>query len=238
MARELFIWKKDNEKMLLTEVITIEPYQFKAGTKERGSAWTEIAERLAGCGLKVTQRSVREKFDKLMKDFLKKESEEKKQSGVDVEYGELDQSLQDIKERMAEFEELREGEEQKQKKDKAAAEEMRRQATEKLSETKKRKASLEVEDVDDKYASPSGKRKKTTSMVDVVKETIELKKWQQESDERIKKRELDLRASEMQQQQMFQQSLLQQQHQFQQQQQTLNMSMMSALNELLKVIKK
>ena len=104
--------------MLLTEVITIEPYQFKAGTKERGSAWTEIAERLAGCGLKVTQISVREKFDKLMKDFLKKESEEKKQSGVDVEYGELDQSLQDMKgqERIAEFEELREGEEQSRRK--------------------------------------------------------------------------------------------------------------------------
>lgn len=47
-------------------------------------------------------------------------------------------------------------------------------------------------------------------MADVVKETIELKKWQQELDERIKKRELDLRASEMEQQ-MFQQSLLQQQ---------------------------
>ena len=196
MSRELFIWKIEHEKMLLTEVITSEPYQFKTGTKERGSAWTEIAERLAGCGLKVTQRSVREKFDKLMKDFLKKESEEKKQSGVDVEYGELDQSLQDIKERMAEFEELREGAEQKQKKEKAAAEEMRRQATEKLSETKKRKASLEDPDVDDK--SPPGKRKKSTSVVDVVKETIELKKWQQERDERIKKRELDLRASEMQ----------------------------------------
>ena len=51
-----------------------------------------------------------------MRDFLKKESEEEKQSGVEVEYGELDQTLQDIKERMAEFEELREGEEQKQKK--------------------------------------------------------------------------------------------------------------------------
>lgn len=63
--------------MLLTEVIITEPYQLKAGTKERGSAWTEIAKRLAGCGLKMTQRSVREKFDKLMKDFLKKESEEK-----------------------------------------------------------------------------------------------------------------------------------------------------------------
>ena len=172
----------------------------------------------------------------MRKDFLKKESEEKKQSGVDVTYGELDQSLQDIKERMAEFDELREGEEQKQKKEKAAAEEMRRQATEKLSETKKRKASLEDPDVDDKI--PPGKRKKSASMVDVVKETIELKKWQQERDERIKKREMDLRASEMQQQQMFQQTLLQQQHQFQQQQQALNMSMMSALTELLKVIKK
>lgn len=75
-------------------------------------------------------------------------------------------------------------------------------------------------------------------MVGVVKETNKLKKLQQERDERIKKRELDLRALEMQQQQMFQQSLLQQQHKFQQKQQALNMSMMSALTELLKVIKK
>ena len=72
--------------MLLTEVITIEPYQFKAETKERGS------ERLAGCRLKMTKRSVRETFDKLMKDFLIKESDEKKQSGVDVENGKIDQS--------------------------------------------------------------------------------------------------------------------------------------------------
>ena len=75
-------------------------------------------------------------------------------------------------------------------------------------------------------------------MVDVVQQTIELKKWQQEHDEEIKKRELDLRAAEMQQQEMFQQTLLEQQHQFQQQQQALNMSMISAISELLKVIKK
>lgn len=78
MSRELFIWKIEHEKMPLTEVITSEPYQFKAGTKERGSAWTEIAERLAGCGLKGTQRSERKRIDKLMRDFPKKESEEKK----------------------------------------------------------------------------------------------------------------------------------------------------------------
>lgn len=50
--------------MLLTEVITTEPYQFKAGTKERGSAWTEIAERLAGCGLKVTQSTRNTQYEK------------------------------------------------------------------------------------------------------------------------------------------------------------------------------
>ena len=48
--------------MLFTEVIAIEPYQFKAWTKERGSAWTEIAERLVGCRFKMTKRSVREKL--------------------------------------------------------------------------------------------------------------------------------------------------------------------------------
>ena len=53
--------------MLLTEVITSEPYQFKAGKKERGSTWTEIAERLAGWGLKVTQRSVQENLKRKAK---------------------------------------------------------------------------------------------------------------------------------------------------------------------------
>ena len=115
------------------------------------------------------------KISQIDEGFPKKEERRDKQSGVDVEYGELDHSIQDIKERVAEFEELKEGEDQKQKKEKAAMEKMRRQATEKLSETKKRKATLEDPDTDDKI-SP-GKKEKSTSMVDVVQQTIELKKW-------------------------------------------------------------
>ena len=80
------------------------------------------------------------KISQIDEGFPKKEERRDKQSGVDVEYGELDHSIQDIKERVAEIEELKEGEEQNQKKEKAAMEKMRRQATEKLSETKKRKA--------------------------------------------------------------------------------------------------
>lgn len=69
-----------------------------------------------------------------MRDFQKKDSEERKQSGVEVEYGEVDQCYR-ISEK----------------------EEMRRQATEKLSETKKRKAS--EEDPDDDKISPAKKEK-------------------------------------------------------------------------------
>ena len=115
-----------------------------------------------------------------MTDYLKKDSKEKKESWVEVEFRELDQALEDIKERMAEFEEQRKGEEQKENKDKAAVEEMRRQATEKLSETKKREAPANLEDQDLDEKSPPGKKKKSTSVVDVVQETIELEKWQQE----------------------------------------------------------
>ena len=68
--REMFLWKEVHEKSLITEVLTVESHQFKHGTKERGAAWTAIAERLykMNMGFKVSQRSVREKFEKMMKD--------------------------------------------------------------------------------------------------------------------------------------------------------------------------
>jgi hypothetical protein len=104
--REVFTFKTTHDEVLLTEVATIEPYKFKAGTKERGNSWREISERLnmnTRLGFKTTQRSVRNRFEKLMEDFERKEKE--KASGVDVEYTQIDQALQDIKERIAEVQE-------------------------------------------------------------------------------------------------------------------------------------
>ena len=68
-TRELFIWKRLHEEYLVQEVLSIEPYQYKTGTKEEGAAWTLIADNLVARGLKVTQRSVREKFEKMLKEF-------------------------------------------------------------------------------------------------------------------------------------------------------------------------
>jgi len=176
---KLFIWKLNHEKLLLREILAVEPYRFKVGTKEKGASWTKIAESLENAGLKVNQRSVREKFHKMVKDFDKKEITEKRASGVDVEFGELEQCLTDIKERMEEVMSTRQEEDNKQKKERASAEEMRKQAAESLSQTKKRKSSSNVdsdEELDE--SSPTGKRKRksSSSYIDVMKESIELKK--------------------------------------------------------------
>lgn len=66
-----------------------EPYTFNPGTKERGTAWSHIADTLNTQGMKVTQRSVREKFDKLYQEFKEREKNEIMASGVEVEYDAL-----------------------------------------------------------------------------------------------------------------------------------------------------
>ena len=54
-------------------------------------------------GMKVTQRSVRERFDKLYSDFKEREREEKRASGIDVEYDDNHKSLTEIHERVLEL---------------------------------------------------------------------------------------------------------------------------------------
>jgi hypothetical protein len=79
--------------------------------KERGSAWREVSDNinaLKELGFKTTHRFVREKFEKMLKDYKKKENEEKRASGVDVEYSEIDKALEDINGRIAEVVEAQE----------------------------------------------------------------------------------------------------------------------------------
>ena len=101
--RELFIWKRKHEAMLLREVLVEEPYKYRPGSKERGISWTKIAEHLQESGMKVTQRSAREKFDKLYQDFKKRENEESRASGVDVEYDEIYQALTNIHDQIVDW---------------------------------------------------------------------------------------------------------------------------------------
>ena len=114
----MFVWKEVHEKALITEVLTVEPHQFKHETKKRGAAWTAIAERLNEMNMKfkVNQRSVRDKFEKMMKDYGRKEREERRASGVSVQYTGIHRSLEDIKCRIVKLNEVQQVESQRKKK--------------------------------------------------------------------------------------------------------------------------
>lgn len=242
--RELFLWKESHEKLLVNEILQEEPYKFKMGSKERGSCWTNIAERLTQAGLKVNQRSVREKFNKMIKEFKKKEQEELKASGVEVEYGELDQGLNEICELMTEAEEERENQTKKQKKEQKCAEEMRKKATETLSQTKKRKSSgastgsdqdPDPESEDDANLVTAKKKKRgNASISEIMIQSLEVKKKEKEQDQEMRARELEFRAVEQENQRSFQERMMLQQSSFMQQQQAMNMNMINAMNEMMK----
>lgn len=163
--------------------------------------------------MKVTQRSARERFDKLYQDFKKREKEESRASGVDVEYDEIYQALTNIHDQIVDWQEEQQGKEESEK---ATAEEMRKRATEKLSETKRRNS---TDDEENPGGTTPKKRKSHTSVTELLERSIERKACEQAEQQLNKKRELDLRAEELRQQQQFQAMLLQQQQQFQQQQQ-------------------
>ena len=100
--QKVFRWKRHHNILLLKEVLSLEPYRFNKGSKERGEIWNQIASNLNGIpdsGLNTTQRGVRTQYDKLIEDFVKKEREEKKATGIDADYDELDQLLNDTYER-------------------------------------------------------------------------------------------------------------------------------------------
>lgn len=67
-------------------MFTSEPFLYKAGSKEAGQKWTEVAAKLNCYGLfrdmPRDQRSVREQFKKLLGDYRKKKNSEEKASGI------------------------------------------------------------------------------------------------------------------------------------------------------------
>ena len=207
-----------------------EPFKHNNGSKEKGASWSKIADALTQHGMKVTQRSVRERFDKLYSDFKEREREEKQASGIDVEYDDNHKALTEIHERVLKLEEERQD---KETQEKATAAEMRKRATERLS-VKKRRSKDDARGEEE--VSPK-RRMSQTSMVDMMKEGMTMKQKYQEERGQIRSRELDLRAAELQQQQQFQSMLIQQQQQFQQQQQAMTMAMFNTLNELFKNMK-
>ena len=169
-------------------------------------------------GFKISQRAVRERFDELMREFKSKEANEKRASGITTKYDEIDQALLDIKERMEDAEQTMNCIKEKEQREHVAAEEMRKRATERLKETKRR---AENKETDDGQGSQN-KRAKRNDMVNLMKETLDRKKTDQDKERQTREKEIQTQQQMLLQQEQFQQQLLQNNQQLQQQQQAVN----------------
>jgi len=114
--------------------------------------------------------------------------QEERASGIDCEETELDQALEEILEKERVAEDLKDLSYGKKKAEKAAAEEHRKQACERLGETKQRNGS-KLTETDDSPPKPKKSRRSTSDAVEYLREKSEREsEW--------KNQELELRAKE------------------------------------------
>ena len=134
----------------------------------------ENLNKLAKPKFRVTVRSVRDRFTKMVERYKKLEKEEDNASGIaGAEFDEVYQGMVDIFERMDEAKQIwgyeNEAEKEKQATENSKAEYMRKKATESLSETRKRK------EKEGEGVKPRRKRK-TTEAFSLCQEGLKIKK--------------------------------------------------------------
>ena len=81
-----FRWNEAKNTLLLRELYSSEPFLYEGGSKEAEQKWTEVAEKL-NCyspfrDMPRDQRSVRELFNKLLKDYKNKKNKEERAIGI------------------------------------------------------------------------------------------------------------------------------------------------------------
>ena len=226
-------WTNAHDILLVREIMVLEPYQHKPGSRESGGAWEKIAENLRKIDsprFLVTQRSVRDRFKLLISRFKVSQRKELAASGINPKPSELESGLEAILDKMTSYNENREKEtEEKEKamKDKKSAEDMRKKAMETLGQTKKRKSEgCEKE----KKARRGGN------------DTVEFLREKAEFDRENKKEELRLRALELEERKQSQDTIsqqqMQQQAQFQQTLGLLTQQQQQMLHLITKFVKK
>ena len=135
-------WTAEHDVCLMREFFLFEPWNFRAGSVERGKCWEAIAEQLnmlLHVHFNVCQRSVRERYQVLEKRFKAKERTEQAGSGLEIlEESEVDEGMREIIDKFKEKYEVDEKKKKKEEEDREKAIEMRKRSLETLSETTNR----------------------------------------------------------------------------------------------------
>ena len=185
-------WTEDHDLKLCGEVLLLEPFRHPKNSKERGEIWGQIALNLSTLEnpkFKVSKRSVRDRLTLLQNKFKEKMREEERASGIDCEETQLDAAVEEIldKEKTADMERNEQAGTltKKHESEKASAEEIRRQAMERLGKTQKRNA-------DSDGGKPSNKGKRRSS------DAVEYLKEKFETESKLRKEEMEFKKSQQQ----------------------------------------
>ena len=184
-------WSKQHDVALCREMLVVQPFKFKHGSRDRGQSWDRIAKNLnkfVHPVFLVDQRGVRDRFCKLQKDYKRKKACEERASGIcPDEPDELEQALEDITEmEQGQQEQLAVGERNKRlliEKERETAETIRKRAMERMGETRARE-NVEKE---------PKRRKCGGGMVEYLKEKKEQEKIVREGELELRRREMELK---------------------------------------------
>ena len=190
VCRPPFHWTEAHDISFCCELRNIKPYQYKSGTRESGSASEQIAKNLNSFErpkFSVNKRSVRDRYNVLRGNFMRKMSYEERSSGIDVEDRGIDQLLQEICACAKEYE-LRinvesEASLARKNEDQITAEEIRGRSMETFSQTAKRK--------------PDEEKKTNKKTRQGGNQTVTYLREKLEKETEIRKKELELRRTEL-----------------------------------------
>ena len=214
---------------------------YKKGSIERGKVWDDIADKLNALDhpkFDVSQRYLRDKLNKLIKWFEKRNREEMNQSGIDPDIDERLDLLEEIIEKMESTVPINTSKIKKLEEDRQTAAGIRQVAMETLGETKSRKN-------EGKEGKPAKKRRTGNEAIEFLRERTKLDYDLRKAEFEAKKRAEEAQNNRMEQQQQFQASLLellsQQQKdnaRQQEQQQQQNLMMMQQQQSILSYLQK
>ena len=134
-------WSERHDVLLCREILVVNPFTTKKKTVHRGAKWSEVAEALNSVSdpvFKVDQRAVRERYNLLAQKLRRKLREEEKASWIETDMSEVEQLLEDIIEKEDAAEQNHEREVSGKVNERMVAEEMRKKAMERFSETKRK----------------------------------------------------------------------------------------------------
>lgn len=93
-------WSEEHDLILCREILMIQPYQYRSGSKESGNAWTCIStdlNKIVEVKFNTTQKSVRDRYKLLLDKYNKKMRIQLGASGSNEVPTELDGILENIK---------------------------------------------------------------------------------------------------------------------------------------------